>query len=65
MADRANPYPLRLDDIVREKAKYIAKENGRSLNKEIEILLKQEIKRFETENGSIPIRVTGDDEIEK
>jgi len=55
MGVQANPYPLRLDPIVQEKAKYIAKENGRSLNKEIEVVLKKLISNFENQHGTIPL----------
>ena len=41
MKPQANPYPLRLEDEVMEKMKQIAKENGRSVNKEIEFALKK------------------------
>lgn len=37
-----------------EKIKFIAKENGRSANKEIEIRLKSIIFEYENENGKIP-----------
>lgn len=55
MAKQANPYPLRIDKIILEKSKHIAKENGRSLNKEIEFILKNIISNYEKENGDIPI----------
>ncbi len=55
MAIQANPYPLRLEKELLEKAKVIAKENGRSLNKEIEFLLKNAIKEYETKNGTINV----------
>jgi len=55
MEKRANPYPLRLDPVIQEKAKHIAKANGRSLNKEIEMLLKAAIAEYEKENGAIDI----------
>lgn len=43
MALQSNPYPLRIDPEVMEKIKEIAKENGRSVNKEIEFVLKKYI----------------------
>jgi len=55
MSTQANPYPLRVDKTVMEKIKYIAKENGRSTNKEIEISLKSIIFEYEKEKGKIPI----------
>ena len=38
-----------------EKLKIIAKENGRSINKEIEVLVKQTIQSYEMQNGPIPL----------
>lgn len=35
------PYPLRIDSDVIDKIKEFAEEDGRSLNKEIEYILKQ------------------------
>jgi len=52
-----NPYPLRLDSEIMEKTKYIAKENGRSVNKEIEMILKKIISDYEKSNGQIQIDV--------
>jgi len=53
MSTQAPAYPLRLDATIARKAKYIAKENGRSLNKEIEAVLKKTIKSYEDANGPI------------
>lgn len=50
-----NPYPLRIDINAMMKFKIIAKENGRSVNKEIEILIKHAITEYEKENGEIKI----------
>ena len=47
---QANPYPLRLDDTVMEGIKALAKENGRSVNKEIEFALKQYLKSCQADN---------------
>lgn len=55
MAVQKNPYPLRIDDVVMEKTKMIAAENGRSVNKEIEFLLRESIKNYEKEHGPIEI----------
>lgn len=51
---QANPYPLRIDIGLMDKLKFIAAENGRSVNKEIEFLIKDAIRRFEAQNGEIP-----------
>lgn len=55
MASQIQPYPLRIDEIVMAKAKSIAKENGRSLNKEIEFVLKQYVASYEQVNGEIQV----------
>ena len=48
-------FPLRLDDILREKLRYIAEQNSRSLNREIEFLVKQHVSNYEKEHGEIPL----------
>ena len=50
---QSNPYPLRIDKIIFEKFKIVAKENSRSINKEIEALMKEAIKAHEAANGEI------------
>lgn len=57
MSIQANPYPLRVEKETLEKAKFIAKENGRSLNKEIEFLLKNLVKEYESKNGVISVKL--------
>lgn len=52
---QVNPYPLRVDKILMEKFKVIAAENGRSVNKELEILMKKTVKSYEQENGTIAL----------
>ena len=52
---QSNPYPLRIDKIIMEKFKYLASSNGRSVNKEIEFLMKQTITMYERENGEIKV----------
>ena len=46
-------YTLRVPQILLSKIRFIAAENGRSANKEIELLLKQHIKAYESKNGEI------------
>nr|DAQ62484.1 MAG TPA: Arc-like DNA binding domain protein [Caudoviricetes sp.] len=46
-------YTLRIPKILLDKIGYIAEENGRSANREIELLIKQRIKEYEQENGVI------------
>lgn len=55
MSKQANPYPLRIEKNILEKSKYIAKNNGRSLNKEIEFILKDNISKYEQNHGEIII----------
>lgn len=37
---QANPYPLRVERTIFEKFKVVARENGRSVNKELEMMIK-------------------------
>lgn len=46
-------YTLRISQILLDKIRYIAAENGRSANKEIELMIKQRIKEYEAINGEI------------
>lgn len=46
-----NPYPLRIDEELMEKLKYIANENSRSINREIEFAIKKLVKEYEEENN--------------
>lgn len=55
---QANLYPLRVDRLLMEKFKVLAAEHGRSVNKEIEILMKQAVQQYEKENGTIETAVT-------
>lgn len=48
-------FPLRLDDELREKLRYIAEQNSRSLNKEIEYLVKQYVAIYEKDHGPIAV----------
>ena len=52
---QANPYPLRVDRSLMDKFKVVASSNGRSVNKEIEMLMKQAVLSYEQINGSIEI----------
>ncbi len=54
---QANPFSLRIDKETIEKVKIIAKENGRSLNKEIEMALKSYVKDYESKNGVISVNL--------
>ena len=57
---QANPYPLRVDRTLMEKFKILAAENGRSVNKEIETLMKRAVQQYEKENGEIAIPETAE-----
>ena len=52
---QANPYPLRVDKLLMAKFKVLSAANGRSVNKEIEVLMKQAILSYEKENGTIDV----------
>lgn len=41
---QANPYPLRIDESLMEQLKKVADEEGRSINKEIEFIIRQYLK---------------------
>lgn len=53
MGKQMNPYPLRVSEPTFSKLKIVAKENDRSLNGQIENILKAFIANYEKENGSI------------
>ncbi len=44
-----NPYPLRIDEDLMEELRILADEQLRSVNKEIEYLIREAIKRFKEE----------------
>lgn len=44
---------IRTTDPIKSKIEYIAEVNNRSVSKEVELLIKRHIKRFEDENGEI------------
>ena len=53
MASDLPLYTLRMPKEYLQKIRYIAEENGRSANKEIELMVKQRIKEYEQKNGPI------------
>lgn len=55
MATNLPKYSLRIPQIYLDKMKYIAEENGRSANKEIELMIKQRIKDYESQSGEIKL----------
>ena len=48
-------YTLRIPNEYLEKIRYIADENGRSANREIEMLVKKRIDEYESSNGEIEL----------
>lgn len=52
---QVNPYPLRIDKALMDKFKVVAANNGRSVNKEIEILIREAVHGYESRNGSIQL----------
>lgn len=48
-------YSFRTDDIIIKKLNYIAEQNTRTRNQEIEMLIKNHIKKYELEHGEIEI----------
>lgn len=48
-------YTLRIDPVILNKLHYIAAENDRSTNKEIERLLRKFVIEYEKENGAISL----------
>lgn len=52
---QANPYPLRIEKKLMRKFKIVASDNGRSVNKEIETLIKSAVKQYESEHGTIDV----------
>lgn len=50
-----NPFPLRTDQELLEKLRVIADEDSRSLNKEIEYIIKTVVDNYEKEHGEIKV----------
>jgi hypothetical protein len=48
---QANPYPLRIDESLMEQLRKIADEEGRSINKEIEFIIRQYVKTYTSQNN--------------
>ena len=44
-----NPYPLRIDEELMEELKEMAEVHSRSVNKEIEFLIKEAVKKYKSE----------------
>ncbi len=50
-----NPYPLRINKQLMAQFKAVAAAEGRSVNKQIEVLIKQAVQEFEQKNGPIQL----------
>lgn len=55
MSSQLPPFSLRIPENMLQKIKFIARENGRSANKEIEQIIKSYVAKFEAEHGEISI----------
>lgn len=55
MGQQENPYPLRIEKEVMDQIRVLAKENGRSINKQIEYSLKQYLAAYEQDHGPIAV----------
>ena len=55
MGIQANPYPLRLDPEVMAKLRVVAGDHGRSVNKEIEMLVREHVAAYEAEKGEVKL----------
>ena len=47
------PFSVRIEKEIMDKMRILAKENGRSLNKQIEFAVKQYLKVYEAENVEV------------
>ena len=47
-----NPYPLRIDEELMEELKEMAEAHSRSVNKELEYLIKMAIRKYNQEKGN-------------
>lgn len=55
MRTKLSKYTLRTESDILKKFKSVAEYNGRSANRELEILMKKHIQNFEQEHGQIEI----------
>lgn len=62
MAVQQNPYPLRIGKSIMQKVKVIAAMNGRSVNKEIEVRLRDAVSAYEKEHGPIQLPEPSEEE---
>lgn len=55
MSSNTSKFTLRIDQQILEKFRYIADNNFRTVNKELEMIIKAHITAYETKNGQIKI----------
>nr|DAN91233.1 MAG TPA: Arc-like DNA binding domain protein [Bacteriophage sp.] len=55
MPSQLPKFTFRVEAEVLEKLRFIADSNFRTVNKELEMLVKQYIAKYEKENGAIPL----------
>lgn len=55
MADDLAKFTLRVDAQLLKKFKYIAESNARSANRELEIMMRRRVEKFEEANGKIEL----------
>ena len=48
-----SPFSVRMEKEIMDKMRVLAKENGRSLNKQVEFAVKQYLKTYEAEHGEV------------
>lgn len=56
MKDTLARYTFRVSPQLLEKLHYVAEADGRSVNKELEWLVRQHIHAFERQHGEIPVK---------
>jgi len=55
MSSNTSKFTLRIDQQTLEKLRYIADNNFRTVNKELEMIIKAHIAAYETKNGEIKV----------
>ena len=55
MGIQAPPYSLRIEPGLMEKLRVVAKDHGRSVNKEIEMLVREHVAAYEAEKGEVKL----------
>lgn len=55
MTNNKPHFAIRISKVLLDKLKYIAEYNGRSGNKEIEVIIRKHVTEFEKEHGTIQI----------